>query len=144
MHDLHLPLPQLVFLAHTMLDRGALLLFACVLFGIDCVVHRVQDVSLRVGRTFSAWIYKKRLTDEDPLLGPIQAKKWKEQSWQLFVHFGFTIMELIILYDATWWQDTRTCWIPHPEEQLKIHSPLFKFFYLSQLGVWIYTCFVHR
>lgn len=60
----------------------------------------------------------------------------------LVVHVGATYVELLVLSQETWWQDTRTCWIPHPWVQE--HSTLAEGLYIGQLIVWVYTCMIHR
>jgi hypothetical protein len=128
-----------------MYDSGTLLAFAALLLATDAVVKRVQDLAAQLGRRIAAICMRLGALEADPLSGRIQMKKWQEQSWQMFVHIGFTVMEMIILRESPqWWADPRTCWIPHPRDQGPLHSPMLRFFYLAQLSVWIYTCFVHR
>lgn len=144
--DLHLSTAQVGAVLYLMNQTGYFATFVALLFAIDAIVHRVMEVSKRWGHGISSWLVRGGWVEEDPLAGKIQTKKWQEQSWQLFVHAGFTMIELMILSGEGygWWADPRFCWIPHPRDQGSLHSPLLRFFYMAQLGVWIYTCFVHR
>ena len=84
------------------------------------------------------------LVDVSPLSGPIQMKKWTEQSWQLFSHVVFAALEWRILSSEPWYRDPATCWSPHPYEQAGAHRPDLTMLYLMQLAVWVYTCVIHR
>ena len=79
-----------------------------------------------------------------PLSGPIQMKKWTEQSWQLFSHVVFAALEWRILSSEPWYRDPATCWSPHPYEQAGAHRSDLTMLYLMQLAVWVYTCVIHR
>jgi len=78
----------------------------------------------------------------DPLRKCDTMSKWKEQCWQLVIHVSMTVFEYHILSDETWWNETITCWIPHPKTQ-QVKSSL-RLFYYVQLAIWAYTAFSHR
>jgi len=86
----------------------------------------------------SRWLYGRGFTETDPLSGPIQMKKWTEQSWQLAVHAGFGLLEYLILQGEPWWEQPVTCWIPHPYEQLQNFRTDLVILYMAQLvsGRW--------
>jgi len=137
---------QVAWLLWHMVASGTAPEFAAVMAGVHVVVLLVQAGSTRLGRALSARLLAAGAVPADPLSGRVQLKKWQEQCWQLAVHAGFTAVELALLTgeNAAWWDDPRTCWIPHPRDQHPLHTPLLRYFYLAQLAVWIYTCFVHR
>jgi len=92
---------------------------------------------------------------ETPARNPVTMKKFQEQSWQFVIHTGMTMWNVYILSgnDFLWWYKPEHAWIPDPLEQLK-HTDLdtnegwiqthIKWFYLVQLGIWIWTAMLCR
>jgi hypothetical protein len=116
-----------------MQNKGLLLLFTLMLVLTDSVISRIKNLSHAVGRWMSRTLYGKGLVDCDPLSGPIQMKKWTEQSWQLVVHIVFSIIEGYILYQEPWYDRPATCWIPHPYEQAKSIRTDLLLLYMAQM-----------
>jgi hypothetical protein len=127
-----------------MYSHGLLLYFLALCLVIDAVVARVKAVSSVAGTFLSNYVFAKGLVDSRPLAGKIQMKKWQEQSWQLCIHVSMSLLELYILSTEDWWTDTITIWVPHPFEQRGMHRVDLQVLYITQLAVWIYTCFIHR
>lgn len=105
-------------------------------------VFVVKRASAFMGRKMSKFLVRKGFVDSDPLAGPVQMKKWTEQSWQLAIHVFATALEYYLLTVEPWWTDPITCWIPHPKDQQ--HSALTVYFYVQQLAIWVFTCMIHR
>lgn len=135
---------ECAFVIWDMNAKGLLLLFTAFLFLTDSVISRVKQLSQTGGRVLSRFLFKRGFTDSDSLSGPIQMKKWTEQSWQLFVHASFALLEGYILSGEPWYDQPATCWIPHPYEQLKGFRKDLVVVYMAQLSIWIYTCVIHR
>jgi hypothetical protein len=135
---------QIILVTYEMYSRGLGVLFLILCFLIDAVVYRVKYVSTAIGNWLSVTLHKYGYVDAPPLAGKIQMKKWQEQSWQFFVHVTMTMMEFVILYEEEWWRDTTTVWVPHPFEQRGRFRTDLQILYITQLAIWIYTCFIHR
>jgi len=124
---------ECAFVVWDLVDKHLFFVFIGLLFITDCVISRVKLASFAIGRRLSAWVHRLGLVDVDPLAGRIQMKKWTEQSWQLFVHVTFAIMEARILAEEPWYDDPATCWIPHPFDQAGSHRTDLVVLYLTQL-----------
>ena len=135
---------QVVIILREMWSRNLLGLFAVLCVGIDALVFRVKSSSEWVGGHLSELVYKLGLVEERPLAARIQLKKWQEQTWQLVVHASASLFEIMILSDEEWWSKPETSWVPHPFEQRGKFRTDLQVFYIAQLAVWMYTCFVHR
>ena len=135
---------QVVIIVYEMWGRNMLGLFAVLCIAIDALVFRVKAWSEWIGGRLSDLVADHGLVDERPLAAKIQLKKWQEQTWQLVVHASATIFEVAILSDEEWWQKPETSWVPHPFEQRGKFRTDLQVFYIAQLAVWMYTCFVHR
>jgi hypothetical protein len=82
----------------------------------------------------------------DPLGKPVQAQKFQDQAWQFVVHMVMTAWAMSVLVenrdpDTNWWTHIEHTFIPAPMQQN--HSPLLRHYYLTQLAVWVVTCFSH-
>jgi hypothetical protein len=110
-------LAECALVAWSLHGQGLLLVFLGALALTDAVVHRVKALASSGGRALAQVLVRAGAVDIDPLGGPIQMKKWAEQSWQLFVHVGFSAAELFILSEEPWYDRPETCWIPHPHQQ---------------------------
>lgn len=138
-------LAECAYIAYDLHGKNLVLLFLGMLFITDAVISRVKATSHTLGRALSTWLFRRGFVDTDPLSGKIQMKKWTEQSWQLFVHAAFSLVELRILSDEGWYEDPAHCWIPHPFQQIiSGHRTDLTILYLAQLAIWVYTCLVHR
>lgn len=142
---------ECLFIAVCLWKQNLLLVFLGLLFLCDCVTNRVKATSQAVGSFLSSWVHKRGFVDVDPLSGPVQMKKWQEQSWQLFSHCLFSCLEWRLLTTSEadgggkeWFDDPARCWIPHPYDQPPLHSPALVSLYLAQLAVWVFTCLEHR
>ena len=136
---------EVVFIAVALASNGQLPLFCMLLVLADALVSRVKLVGAAAGTWLSCAVHRAGLVDVAPLSGPIQLKKWTEQSWQLFLHVAFAALEWRILAQEPWHADPATCWSPHPYEQARTgHRSDLTLLYLAQLAVWVYTCVVHR
>jgi hypothetical protein len=127
-----------------MWNRGMFGIFLIMCIIIDALVYRVKSVSEWLGTVLSDKVFNDGMGDEKPLAGRIQMKKWQEQSWQLAVHVSMSILEFCILSDEEWWSKPETSWVPHPFEQRGKFRTDLQIFYIAQLGIWIYTCYIHR
>lgn len=136
---------EILFVLYDMTGRGYLYAFLGILLLVHLVINRVKVVSATVGTSLSQWLFKKGFVDATchPLAGPIQLKKWTEQSWQLFVHVTAAATEFLILCTVVWWEEPNRCFIPRPDEQPPAPIAL-QGLYIAQLCVWIYTCVIHR
>lgn len=94
-------LAEVAFAFWTMWDRGLAFYFLILCLIIDAIVSRVRHVSTVCGQWLSTKVFQKGFVDSAPLSGPIQMKKWNEQSWQLFIHVGFSLMEFYILLQVS-------------------------------------------
>lgn len=138
-------LAECAYIAYDLHGKNLVLLFLGMLFITDAVISRVKATSQTLGRALSSWLFRRGFVDTDPLSGKIQMKKWTEQSWQLFVHVAFSLVELRILSDEGWYEDPAHCWIPHPFQQIITgHRTDLTILYLAQLAIWVYTCLIHR
>jgi len=135
---------EVVFIAAQLGGAGLLSTFLIFLLLADCVVSRVKLLSAGLGARLSAALRDAGLVDVSPLAGPIQMKKWTEQSWQLALHAVFAFLEWRIISSEPWYDDPATCWVPHPYEQAGHHRADLTTLYLVQLAVWVYTCVIHR
>lgn len=122
-------------------DYQAMGTFA-VLFALMGVFIRVtKKIGFHAGR----WVSTTFLTGapfNDPMSKYTIATKFEEQSWQLAIHVTMVAFEMYVLAGEPWFDDPSTCWVPHPREQEVKFS--LKLFYLTQLAVWVFTCFSHR
>lgn len=136
---------EVVFIVLALASKGQLPLFCTLLVLADALVSRVKLVGAAAGTWLSNAVHRAGMVDVAPLSGPIQLKKWTEQSWQLFLHVAFAALEWRILAQEPWHADPATCWSPHPYEQARVgHRSDLTLLYLAQLAVWVYTCVVHR
>ena len=135
---------QVVIIVYEMWGRNMLGLFAVLCIAIDALVFRVKAWSEWIGGRLSDLVADHGLVDERPLAAKIQLKKWQEQTWQLVVHASASLFEIMILSDEEWWSKPETSWVPHPFEQRGKFRTDLQVFYMAQLAVWMYTCFVHR
>jgi ceramide synthetase len=125
-------------------------LSCAILAGAIVAMHGVVWLSSGFFRALGKWLSAVTFAAgmvngaQDPLKPRLQMKKWLDQSWQLLIHVSMTAMELWVLADEVWWQDTPTCWQPATWLQgTHLIKPALKAVYLLQLAIWIYTCFVH-
>jgi hypothetical protein len=135
---------QVLIILREMFSRNLLGLFAVMCVCIDALVFRVKASSEWIGGRLSDLVFHHKLVTEKPLAARIQLKKWQEQTWQLVVHAGASLFEIMILSDEEWWSKPETSWVPHPFEQRGKFRTDLQVFYMAQLAVWMYTCFVHR
>jgi hypothetical protein len=135
---------QVVIILREMWGRNLLFLFAVLCVAIDALVFRVKASSEWIGTRLSELVFAHDLVTERPLAARIQLKKWQEQTWQLVVHASASLFEIMILSDEEWWSKPETSWVPHPFEQRGKFRTDLQVFYMAQLAVWMYTCFVHR
>jgi len=73
--------------------------------------------------------------------GQYNLKKFEDQSWQLVIHVSMTIFACSVI-DWKWWTEHETIWQPCPRKQNP--SPGLVIFFMTQLGIWIYTAVSHR
>jgi len=126
-------LAECAFICYHLWGAGLLVGFLVLMFVTDSVISRVKISSYKIGRQLSVFVHKAGLVDVDPLSGKIQMKKWTEQSWQLFAHVVFSIVEWRILSEEPWFDEPGTCWVPHPYEQAGKHRADLVVLYLAQL-----------
>ncbi|KAF1317870.1 hypothetical protein FI667_g14487, partial [Globisporangium splendens] len=94
-------------IAHVLLcsdhEKFAYLLGLIVFIAI--AVHVTKVMLTVTGRWFSRTFLHHL---GDPLKENVTMMKWRDQGWQLLLHFAMTIFDLVVLEDETWWQDTST------------------------------------
>eukprot|EP01029_Cantina_marsupialis_P006233 TRINITY_DN167_c0_g1_i1.p1 TRINITY_DN167_c0_g1~~TRINITY_DN167_c0_g1_i1.p1 ORF type:complete len:337 (-),score=60.37 TRINITY_DN167_c0_g1_i1:169-1179(-) len=130
---------NLIFIPYVFSTSNDLVKIICCLFGAAAAIRICNFVSCKFGKWFSKTCLSKQ---GDPLADNVTMEKFTAQMWQLFIHVSMGITELYVLWDETWWHDTRTIWIPHPSQQVAKDS--VKYLYFLQLGIWVYTAFSHR
>ncbi|KAF0686248.1 Aste57867_21953 [Aphanomyces stellatus] len=120
-------------------DTDMLLVLAAFIVGVAIAVHVTKTV-FAVGGRFVSNRFLAHLGD--PLKKAMTMRKFTDQSWQLVIHVSMTIMELAVISDETWWEDTASMWNGNRSD---CGSPkqktLTKALYLAQLAIWIYTAF---
>jgi hypothetical protein len=73
---------------YSMSEAGMLGLLLVLIALTDAVIRRIREWGESGGRTLSKWLHARGLVAVDPLSGPIQLKKWTNQSWQLVGEAG--------------------------------------------------------
>ncbi|KDO21148.1 hypothetical protein SPRG_12929 [Saprolegnia parasitica CBS 223.65] len=121
------------------LETDLLMTLGAMILVVAVAIFAVK-ATFRVG---GAWISSTFLQHlGDPLKKKTTMKKFTDQSWQLAIHASMTVLEIVVIMDETWWQDTRSMWNP---ESVTCDFPtqkyLTKFLYITQLAIWIYTAF---
>jgi ceramide synthetase len=63
-------------------------------------------------------------------------------AWQFFIHASMVVFEMYVLYDEDWLSHPWQCFYPNPQEFVPKQS--LRLLYLTQIAIWVYTCFQHR
>lgn len=116
---------------YCMASADNLLFFIMCIVLADAIIRRFRDWGEAGGRWLSTWLHRRGFVSVDPLSGPIQLKKWTNQSWQLIVHVVSTAIEFYILIQEPWYDDPASLWIPFPYEQR--HSTELQMLYIGAL-----------
>ncbi|KAF0686246.1 Aste57867_21951 [Aphanomyces stellatus] len=120
-------------------ESNLLFLLAVFIAAVAVAVYVTKTV-FRVGGRYVSRRFLGHLGD--PLKKAMTIRKFTDQSWQLMIHVSMTILELVVIADETWWEDTTTLWNPHhptcgsPDQKFRT-----KCLYVAQLAIWIYTAF---
>ncbi|KAG9403046.1 Ceramide synthase 1 [Aphanomyces cochlioides] len=100
----------------------------------------ITKASFRAGGGYISRNFLKHLGD--PLRKEVTMKKFCDQSWQLVIHASMTVLEIIVLREENWWNDTTSLWNPNsPTCDFPEQKFLTKLLYITQLAIWIYTAF---
>ena len=125
--------------------QPALLLhFAMAMVFTIFAISAVGFVAAAVGRVISDSRGGPHIPKEcrHPLAGPIVQKKWKDQAWQLTIHFCMSVWEIrLLMQNQRWWDDPRTCFQPCPLSDAAAGAYVgeIRLFYVLQLALWMWT-----
>jgi len=129
-------------------DQTTGFLFLSCLVAVIVVITGTRTVAQVAGRSISKWRNYDGLPEDlrDPLRKKLQMRKFKDQSWQLLIHLSMTLYELYLLRDNDWFENPASAFTPCPstfmgENPANKHSLELRLFYLTQLAIWIWTCF---
>ncbi len=78
----------------------------------------------------------------NPLSKPKTLSKYIGTAWQFVIHVSMSIFELYVLYDEPWLTHTYTAFEPIP--QLFTVKQSLRIFFITQISIWVYTCYSHR
>lgn len=90
-------------------------------------------------RMFGSWLSARM--EKQPLKKHVNLIKFQEQMWQFAIHTGFAVADWAVVWNETWWSDTRTIWATIAEQSSS--APL-RYLFVAQLSVWCYTLIIHR
>ncbi len=90
---------------------------------------------------FSAYVLRDAPFNH-PLSKPAAHAKFIGTAWQFLIHFTMTIFEVYVLYEEDWISVPWTCFDPDPD--LFTPKASLRFLFVTQMAIWIYTCFSHR
>lgn len=93
---------EMLWCVWTFWSMDSILLELCVMLVVVAVVLEVvKRIISWIGTQLSVFVHYCGMVDTSrphPLKGRRQMKKWREQSWQLFVHGFMAMVEIFILY----------------------------------------------
>lgn len=112
----HAP-PPLIRFSIYVFRKGVFLAAYLVALAITVVaIVVIKHGSISVGRALSALHPVTADNPHRPMDKIKTRRKFAEQAWQLAVHVSMGVLDWVVM-DPMWWNDTRTIWIPHPDDQ---------------------------
>ena len=68
--------------------------------------------------------------------------KFVGTAWQFVIHASMALFEIYVLHDEDWLSKPWLCFYPNPEDFTPKTS--LRLLFVTQMAIWIFTCFSHR